>query len=549
MSIRIPRHTLAAAALVVPLLASAQPAAPRAATRADSLSLVDALRMAMALSPSLRVARLAVDGARGDLAIAESAFDGQVVTSAVRDQQSTLGFAPLGDAAASSVASVLAARQQSTSYQISLQQQLPLGMVFTPQLGLSQVGTTGSALAPTNRASAGMSLIVPLAKNRGGTLVNAARREAADDVEASESDLRQSVAQITYQAALAYWDYAAAGERLRVFRSSEARARMLVDETTELVRHDARPAADLQQVRGNLATKRAQRVGAEQALAEARQQLGVVLGIEPNDLAALPEASLVAPLDSAAVAAALRDSTGGRGTVPRVDADVVLARRPDIAAAESRRRAAEIEMGASDNNMRASLDLTVGMSYAGLASGAGVDGFLSPLYRNVRGATMTVQLQYGFPLRNLAARGRAAQATALLEQARTVERDLARQATTATAVAVSGVERGGAALADAAEAVRLARLVVDNEREKFRLGVSTQIDVVLAEDGLMNALLAEIAARRTYAGAVGTLRYQTGELASAGDDVTRLAALLRPVPNAPSVPNAPNSSAPARRDP
>lgn len=520
--------------------AAAGRAPARGVARGDSLRLVDALRLTLALSPTLRTARQQVDASRGGVAIADAALDPRFRTTAAANRESTLGFS---GADVSAVPGVLAARERSASYSVALETPLPWGVVLVPEVGLSQIAALGHGAVPVNRATAGARLVVPLLRNRAGAAIVATQHAAERTLDATEADLRQVVAQTTLRTALAYWDYGVAGERVRVLQATEERARRLVDETAELVRGDARPAADLQQVRGNLASKRAQRIGAEQALAEARQQLGITLGLAPDAIALLPPATLdTATLASLPVDGGLDVDARARTWAARADGDA-LARRPDVAAAASRRRAAEAQVGAAAQELRGRLDLSVGMTYAGLDRGTGLDGFVAPLYRNTRGAAATLQLQYELPARNLAARGRALQATAAYEQTRIAERDLARQVTSALAVAAAGVTRGRLTLAEAAEAVRLARVVVDNEREKFRLGVATQIDVVYAEDALVSALLAEVGARRNYAAAVGTLRFQAGELAAAGADADLLAALLTGAPPAPDA--RPASPSPA----
>ena len=181
--------------------------------------------------------------------------------------------------------------------------------------------------------------------------------------------------------------------------------------------------------------------------------------------------------------------------------------------------------------MRPQMDLQLSVAYAGLDRGLGVSEFVAPLWRNTRGATTTIQLQYALPALNLAARGRAETAEAIAAQAATNERDRARQVEAALAVAVAGLYRSRAALVDAAAAVRIAREVVENEKQKFRLGVSTQIDVIYAEDALTNALLTELSARAAYASSIGVLRLESGALASAGEDTTALSRLLSTDPD------------------
>ncbi len=509
------------------------------------LTLADVLRTTAVLSPSARAARWQLDAARGGVAVASAAFDAQV--------QSIVGGGRQREAAYVSPTLVSATQTRSVDYQVGIAKRLPWGVVVTPTVGLSQLGvlTSGVAsgaaaggtiagVAPTTRAKAGLGVAVPLGKDRFGRAVAAGMRAADSELDASTLDLRQAAAQAAYEAAVAYWSYAAARQRLDVQRETERRAQLLVDETRELIRADERPAGDLAQLLGNLATRRAQRVTAEQAVDEARQQLGVVMGVPAATIAALPAASTPYPVpnDSAPRAGApsvdATDATAPNATAPNATApnatapsaapsdvaDRVL-RRPDVLAAAARRRAARDQVDVAMQATRPRVDLVVDASYAGLDQGFGVDRFVSPLYRNVPGLTTNVQLQFDLPVRNAAAGGLAAQREAEHEQRRIVEADLARRALAAVAVATSALARGRDALRESTDAVRLARQMVDNEKQKFRLAMATQFDVVNAEEALTNALLAEIAARRGYAGALAALRFAAGDLAP--DDVAAAA--------------------------
>jgi outer membrane protein TolC len=523
--------------------ARAQGHAAPADTAAARLTLADALRTALDRNPQLQQARQQVRAGRGGVAAADAAFDPRVRTTVASNRLSDLSFAPVTSAATLADARVVTTRQQALDYRLSVEKQFRHGAVLVPEIGVSQVGVAGFAAAPANRASAGLNLVVPLARNRLGGVVTAGRRSAEAGLDAARADARHAAVQTAFETAAAYWDYAAAGERLAALRYAEQRAGALVQEAVELVRADAQPAATLQQFRGNLASKRAQRLAAEQAVAEARQRLGVVLGLGPADIAGLPPARLGGPPAAAAPAApGPPDAAGVEQRSARWAADALgaaLARRPDVRAAAARREAAAERVSAAASELRPRADLTVGVSYAGLTRGGGVNGFFSPLGGAMPGVNSVVQLQYELPARNLLARGRAEQADAALEQARIAERDLARQVEAALPVAAAGVERGRLALADAAEAVRLAREVVENEKQKFKLGVSTQIDVIYAEDALVSALLAEVGARRGLAAAVGALRFHAGDLAAAGEDPAALAAALAAPPARPGAPPAP----------
>ena len=62
------------------------------------------------------------------------------------------------------------------------------------------------------------------------------------------------------------------------------------------------------------------------------------------------------------------------------------------------------------------------------------------------------------------------------------------------------------------ESVRLSERSVRTEQEKFRLGLGTLFDAILAEDSLTNARLRSTDARLRLAGALLRLRLETGRL-------------------------------------
>lgn len=504
----------------------------------SALSLHDALRTAFGVNPSMRLAREQVRFDEGAVTIARSPFDMALRSSIAGGRADDLGFAQAG--AFGSAESVASTRRQTMQYSLLAEKQFTNGVILAPSLSLSQVAQPTLSATAVNRAEAGVTAIVPLLRNRGGGVVAVQQRSAERALAASTLEQRQTAARTAAEVALAYWEYAAALERLAALRYAESRARTLVVETAEMVRGDARPKADLIQFRGNLASRRTQRVGAEQAVAQARQQLGIVLGIAPLEILALPPARLALGglTVTSEMLAAMRTDSADVALADTSDADRagrewagravgrVLQTRPDVRAVQARRLAADDQVAAASNAMRAGVDLRVGVGMSGLSRGLAVSSVATPLLGNARGATLSVQLDYALPLLNLGARGAAAQAEAMAAQARTLERDRIRQVEAALAVAAAGLHRSRAALGDAALALQIAREVVENEKQKFRLGVSTQIDVVYAEDALTNALINDIATRAAYASAVAVLRLESGTLAAAGDDAAVLASLL-----------------------
>jgi outer membrane protein TolC len=186
--------------------------------------------------------------------------------------------------------------------------------------------------------------------------------------------------------------------------------------------------------------------------------------------------------------------------------------RADVAAAREREDEARVLRDAARNSLKPGLDLAISVGYEGLELGRGVDQIFSPLYRNVSGLNLSVQLRYDYPLNNRRALGQELQNASAYAQQRITREDLVRRISTDVLVTTQALQHSKAGLLASRQAVTLSEQSVENEKQKFRLGMSTLFDVILAEDGLTNARLSEITSEQSYAAAIARLRFATGTL-------------------------------------
>jgi outer membrane protein TolC len=482
-------------ATLLPLLAlgSASLAAQGGAAPADSLRLPEVLAATLARNVDLLVARRQLEVDRGGALAAGTPFDLRVATYVGGDRTNS----------PSTVPGTGTTLTTSASYGLSATKQFRFGVQVRPTLQVSRSTITPASPIAVSSAEARLDLTVPLLRDRGGAMSRAEERAADQTYQGSVLSARQTAAASALDAASRFWEYLAAGRRLAVYASSEARAQRLADRTAALVQADERPRSDLPQLLANVTTKRAIRLSAEQAVIEAREQMGLVMGLEPDRILALPGAAGEFP----AVDTAATDSIDGSALVSQA-----LAQRADLAALERGRSAAESRLRGAASGLRPRLDLTIGAGYIGLDQGSGVSRLFTPLFRNVPGYNATVRLDYDLYSQNSDLRGGAQQAEAILAQQRLQELDLRRRITTGVLVAVEALRHRRQQLAKAAEAVALSEQTVGNERRKFMLGSVTLFDVIQAEDGLTNAELARLDAQLGYALALAAIRYQTGTL-------------------------------------
>ncbi len=474
------------------------------------LTLSEVLARTLADSPAIAAAEQGAEIEKGLLLSAAGPFDIHVGTWTTGAQEGTTH--PMTG---------LDAMARQLTYGLSVSKRFRQGPIITQEVSAAGSAFSAAPGLSSNRASLRLNVLVPLANDRGAILTAAVEHGAQLRYDASVVGLRQAKSDAVRAALASYWEYVAAQRRLAVYQSSERRAERTATDTKSLVGADERTQADLTQVLGHVASKRVQRLNAEQALTVARSALGLAMGLAADKIAGIPAAATEFP--------ALSPATGC--TAPERLLSVAIVRRDDLIAADLDLRSAQAFVDAAQNNLKPNVDVTVGIGYTGLQPTAGLDTFLSTFYRNVPGVDFAVQLRHQRSLANLDARGRVLEAGAVREQHRIARDDLKRRIAADVAVACEALARGAQSVGESATAVALLESSVENEQRRFQLGVSTLFDVIQAQDALTSAMLADIGSRRDYAMAIAWLRTATGTLLThgpGGPTVDAAAALTPP---------------------
>lgn len=491
MPIRAPRW---AARLGAALAFAAAAAAPRAAAaQQPGLTLERAVTRALEHGNDLQVARARVLGLRGQALAAAGAFDLQVGASVAGARQNALEPGETG---------LVAADTRTAEYSLQASRLLRSGITLAPSVTVSRVTAAGVTTADAS-SSVSLDVGVPLLRDRFGRSSSAPEAAARLLAAAGDHDVRAVTAWAAYTAAGAYWDYAAAWARQRVYADAEARAARRVDETQILVRGDERPAADLAAVEAALASARQLRIAAEQEVEEARTQLGLTLGMGLAETAALGEPATAFPAPA--------PGETGDAELDRL-VRLALERRGDLQATSMELRSDDLLLRAARDGMKPRLDLHLSVGYAGRQLAGGYGGLVEPLFRDVPGLNAGVRMEYQLPGARSEARGLAAQGEAARAEKQLDVQELQRQIATGVAVALHGLARSAAVVSETDRAAALYRTTVENERARSRLGASTLFDATYAEDNLTTALLSVVAGRQSYARALAQLRYETGTL-------------------------------------
>ncbi len=469
---------------------------------AKALKLLQAVEKTITQQPSIRIQKQEVRISKGVLQEARGQFDPTIGTDISRASERT----PLTEAN-----KVATGRSQSernlTTYNLSLNKQLRTGIILSPNVQMTRTDDLSFGGETTNEASVNFAVIFPLLKGRGIKATGARELAAETGLEASELDLRHTISASILETGIAYWNVLAARKNLVILKETELRARKLVRDVEELVEADERPSSDLDQLQANLASKTEARITGEQDIYEARQNLGIAMGLPFNEIDALPP-----PVDH--FPETLSDEALSVAYDKKRFIQLSMQHRADLMASKKREEAAKILLTAARLNQKPQLDLTFNLGYKGLDEGDSYSGYYDSLYENTSGLNAYAIINYQYPLGNNTSKGLLQQRKSSYQQTRVRTADLDRNIRSDVAVALQALIRSISELQETRKSVSYYQKAVDNEKLKLQMGMSTVIDVVTMEDRLRNALLSEVSAQQRYSSTLLQLRFATGTIVS-----------------------------------
>jgi outer membrane protein TolC len=199
-----------------------------------------------------------------------------------------------------------------------------------------------------------------------------------------------------------------------------------------------------------------------------------------------------------------------------------LGRRADYLAAKKRQEEAALLAGAAKNQLKPQLDLQFNTGYSGLRDGTRPDQYIISTVTGVHGVDATGGIRYQFPVENRAASGSVLQARAVALQAGYRSQESARNIASAVIIAIEGVRNAALQLEKVDQSVTFFQTALGNEREKYRLGVGSLVEVLTVEDRLTEVLVAQAQAGLGYAVALAQFRQSTGTIVEPDKAVQRI---------------------------
>jgi len=476
------------------------------------LSLIEAVRDTIQKQPDVLLQQQEVEVSKGALQIEAGEFDA-ALSSTFNYQTSK--YAPtywenklyeIGDRT-----------YTSTAASVEVEKKTRYGISFGPSVDVNRTHGISDYMIPTssNQAIVFFNLNVPLLKGRGEDATGAQEMAAAVEIEASQLDLEHTIALSVEQTTVAYWNYLEAQMQLKILKNMEEDSRQTLENMKQLVKGDDRPASDLDTFEADLADKISQRIAGEQNIFEARQDLGLAMGLayEAIDDLPLPKDTFPDPRKNKSPLIKLG---------PAKLFEKARNNRADYLSMKKREAEARILLVAATNNLLPQLDINGGIGYAGLEDGGNVDDYFKSIGNKLTGANYSAGITLTFPFGNNEAKGLHLQQRSRLRKAVIQTGNLERKIRSDIVVAFQAILRTSRELKETRRSVKHYRTAVSNERTKFGMGMASVLDVINIQNFLRNTMLSEVRKMNSYAAAVVDLRYQTGALITTHGDGYRV---------------------------
>ncbi len=378
----------------------------------------------------------------------------------------------------------------------------------------------GKGLPNTFTSFLGFSLDVPLGKGRGARSTAAPERAARLSHRAAVLGTIHTASESLLGTLLAYWNLAAAEERLALYEQSVTREQELMEVAEDLVEGDEIPPRDLAQVRARVATSQRAAAAARQEVLAARLGLAEAIGLVIEEPAQAPRAGDPLPEMLAHEA------------VDRLNPGFLVREaihhRNDVRASRKLRESSELLLAAARRDLNRRVDLSIAAGYSGLYESYteefyDTDGFREALTGHQTGPSVNFAITTDLPFRNRAARGHLQQAESLTRQSAIRTTDLERRIAANVVELCGSLAAAGAEVARRKEAAELYEQTLVDTFDLLRAGEVTLVDAVLTEEQWTLARLELVAAHDAYAAILARLKFEMGSLTShreEGEEVT-----------------------------
>jgi outer membrane protein len=474
-----------------------------------TLSLEDAIRLALANNTDIRLDHAQIEFADDNLHRALAPFDPLVTSSFFDQRQKSPASTQLQGA------SVLNALTQTTQFNYA--QTFQTGTNFQTSFNADKLSSNSSFnfVNPAISTFLQFTVTQPLLRNRGLFPNRAPILIAQRNLKQAHASFAGEVNDVVLQAITDYWNVILARENLAVQRKSQEEAEKSYEHDKKALSLGALPPLDIYRSESQVASRRVSVIQAEYALTQAVDQFRQVIGadLDPN---------------IRALEVQLSESPEPGEDLLTMDIATALSRaaanRPEFEALRQQLSADEISIRLAHNLLQPDLELSGQYASNGLGGdqfNAGVPpvliatGGLGTSLNQVfhfNSPTYTATLSLTLPIKNHAAEANLGDALVSQRRDQYQERETKQNVTLEATNAVHLLEVSKLTVEAAKVALDLAQKTLKAEERKYELGSETIFFVLEAQTELSTAEQSLVQAQVNYQLAVAAVDHATGDL-------------------------------------
>jgi outer membrane protein len=380
----------------------------------------------------------------------------------------------------------------------------------------SGITTTLAAMATQNRSydtdtfnysNVNFTISVPLLQGRGKSSTGATEKSYKLIYEADKLSLQHTVSAYLKETAQRYWDYVTAVKTVDTYKQAESEANAHLAEVEELIKSSEKfKNASVGQLKALSRSQVASAIAAMQKMREARQSLGILMGISYKYLVALPMPASDFPTMSDSHIRQIIDNL-------QEYIENALANRADINAYEKYLRSGEVLLKQAKNQTLNQLDLSITLGYVGYNTAENsVAKYFSALWENRSGINSSVGLSYELPINNNTNRGALLQTRAALKTYEIQKFQLKRSISSEINLSISNLKNLSLELQEIKTIKDIYEQEMAKEKIKFKNNESTLVDIVTTQFKLISARLQVLEMKNRIAQEIVNFRYLTSTL-------------------------------------
>ena len=459
----------------------------------EKFPLLKAIKLTLIHNNNILIQKESVKASEGDIKISQSKFD-TLVNPYISYSHSE-----------SPITESYHSQANTVSTGITVKKSFRTGINAGINASSTRTEDISSSGETSNLTTIGFSLNIPLLEGLGVEVADAEELAAKSNLIATKYNMAHTVSRSIYQTSVLYWNYLLAVKNLKEYTESLHRTEKILKQVRILIDKNVRPRADIEQILASLSSKQSTVFRGEQEVVAGKNNLANFIGLDCSEYNKISFPVTDFPKVHEAFLNKLVLKTN----------EIIeesLKKRYDFLALQQSEKTNKINLIAAINKLKSNLDMNIDVSYKRIEEEKYLGAMIDSFWKERPGFNFSMVLNYQWPVENSYAKGLVIRYQSFLKQTVYNKKQLKKTIFANIKTEISNLEKSYNSLVESIKSVEYYQKAINNEREKYRLGMSTIIDVINIEDKLTSANLNKISAQYNLALAIVKLQYEAGRL-------------------------------------